>query len=74
MIIGSVVHLVFASKAGTATEGVWTASFTAIVGGVGLILAGDSKASTQAHEETKTMIATVDAKVEAVAAKDETKP
>ncbi len=56
MIIGSVVHLVFASKAGTATEGVWTASFTAIVGGAGLILAGDAKASAQAHEETKQII------------------
>ncbi len=56
MIIGSFVHLVFATKAGNATEGVWTASITAMVGGIGLMFAGDAKASAQAHEETKQII------------------
>lgn len=45
MIIGSIVHLIFAVRSGTATEGVWTASLTAIVAGAGLILAGDAAAS-----------------------------
>lgn len=45
MIGGSVIHLVFAIKAGTATEAVWTVSLTAIVGGTGLIFAGDASAT-----------------------------
>jgi len=45
MIIGSVIHLIFAVRAGNATEGVWTASVTAIVAGIGLIFAGDSATS-----------------------------
>ena len=64
MIIGSTVHLIFCIKADTATEGVWTASLTAILGGAGLIFAGDAKASAKAHEETKTMIAEVEKKVD----------
>lgn len=45
MIIGSTVHLIFSVKAGNANENTWTISLTAIVGGLGLILAGDSSAS-----------------------------
>ena len=53
LIIGSIVHLVFAVSAGTATEGVWTASPTGILGGVGLILAGDArKSATKAEVQT----------------------
>jgi hypothetical protein len=48
MIIGSVVHLVFAVKGGTANEMVWTVSLTAIVGGLGLVFAGDSSVSAAA--------------------------
>ncbi len=44
MIIGSAVHLVFTVKDGTANENTWTISLTAIVGGIGLIFAGDSSA------------------------------
>jgi hypothetical protein len=44
MIIGSTVHLVYAVKDGTANENTWTISLTAVVGGVGLIFAGDSSA------------------------------
>ena len=42
LIIGSIVHLIFAVRGGTANEGVWTASLTAILGGLGLMFAGDS--------------------------------
>lgn len=53
MIIGSIIHLIFAVRSGTATEGVWTASLTAIVAGIGLILAGDAAASvSKADAET----------------------
>lgn len=42
MIIGSVVHLVFTYK--TANENTWTIALIAILGGVGLIFAGDASA------------------------------
>jgi len=45
MILGSLVHLVFACKAHTADENTWTISLTAIVGGLGLIFAGDASHS-----------------------------
>lgn len=62
-IAGSVVHLIFSVRAGTADEAVWTATLTAVVLGVGLILAGDASASAQAHEETKNLIASIDNKI-----------
>lgn len=46
MIIGSVVHLVFSTKAHTGDESTWTVSLTAIVAGLGLMFAGDASAST----------------------------
>ena len=45
MIIGSAVHLVFSVRDGSANENTWTISLTAIVGGVGLIFAGDASQS-----------------------------
>jgi hypothetical protein len=45
MIAGSVVHLVFAVKAGTANENAWTIAITAILGGIGLLVAGDASAT-----------------------------
>ena len=45
MIIGSLVHLIFAVKGGTSNETVWTLSLTGIVGGFGLIFAGDAGAT-----------------------------
>jgi len=64
MIIGGVIHLVFAVRSGNATEAVWTASLTAIVGGLGLIFAGDAakgkKELADAKEEVKTAIETGD--------------
>jgi len=64
MIIGSVIHVIFAVRSGTATEGVWTASVTAIVAGLGLIFAGDATKGKQeleaAKEEVKTAIETGD--------------
>ncbi len=42
MIIGSVVHLIYTAKGGTANENTWTVSLTAIVAGLGLIFAGDA--------------------------------
>lgn len=64
MIIGSVIHVIFAVRSGTATEGVWTASVTAIVAGLGLMFAGDATKGKQdleaAKEEVKTAIETGD--------------
>lgn len=56
MIIGSIIHLIFAVRSGTATEGVWTASVTAIVAGIGLILAGDATASVSKSEADTTFV------------------
>lgn len=47
MIIGSIVHLVFAVREKTADENTWTISLTAIVGGIGLIVAGDASATPE---------------------------
>ena len=56
MIIGSVVHLVFTVKSGTANENTWTISLTAIIGGIGLLVAGDSTTSVSKDEANTTFI------------------
>ncbi len=48
MIVGSTVHLIFAVRAHTADETTWTVSLTAILGGLGLLFAGDATASAKA--------------------------
>lgn len=45
MIAGSIIHLVFQLKAHTANENTWTIAVTGVVGGAGLLLAGDASAS-----------------------------
>lgn len=45
MIFGSLIHLIFAVRAHTADENSWTIGVTAIVGGLGLIFAGDASSS-----------------------------
>ena len=42
MITGALVHLVFAIRQGKADEGTWMASLTGILGGIGLLAAGDA--------------------------------
>jgi hypothetical protein len=42
MIFGSVIHLIFSTKAHTGDETTWTLSAGTIIGGLGLIFAGDS--------------------------------
>ncbi len=49
MIVGSVVHLIYALKAGTANENTWTGSCTGIIGGIGLLAAGDAGVSPPAN-------------------------
>lgn len=63
MIIGSTVHLVFTVRAGTATETVWTVSLTAIVGGLGLMFAGDASKSVDNHIETLAELAAIKAAI-----------
>lgn len=50
LIVGSVVHLVFAFH--TADEATWTASITAILGGLGLIFAGDANVPSATSVQT----------------------
>ena len=56
MISGSVIHLVFAVRAGNATEGVWTASMVAIVGGIGFLVAPDAKLAQRESARLETKI------------------
>lgn len=53
MIISSVIHLVFAVSHKTADEATWTTALMGIVGGIGLLAAGDSATSSANHDETK---------------------
>lgn len=57
MIVSSATHLAFAIVHGTADEATWTTGLMGIVGGIGLLAAGDSTASAAAHEETKSAVA-----------------
>lgn len=50
LIIGSIVHLVFAFH--TADEATWTASLTAIGGGLGLMFAGDANVPSATSVKT----------------------
>ena len=63
MIIGAVVHLVFAVKGHTGDENTWTTSLLAIAGGIGLMFAGDSTASAQDHADSKAAIEDLKSKV-----------
>lgn len=45
MIAGSIVHLVFRIKAQAADENAWMISIGGVIGGVGLMFAGDASAS-----------------------------
>jgi hypothetical protein len=47
MILGSVVHLGFAIKNHTADETTWTTTSIAIIGGLGLLFAGDANPTGQ---------------------------
>ena len=42
MIGGSIIHLVFAIHSKSANENTWTLTLTAVVGGFGLMFAGDA--------------------------------
>lgn len=50
MIAGSIIHLVFKMLAHSADEATWNISIIGIIGGVGLILAGDASASADAKQ------------------------
>lgn len=52
MIISSTVHLVISVSKGNADESTWTTGLMGIVGGVGLLAAGDGATTVQAHQET----------------------
>jgi len=46
----AILHLVFAIKAGIATEAVWSTAFVEVLGGIGLIAAGDARKSVSQAE------------------------
>lgn len=50
LIGGSVIHLCFSFH--TADEATWTASFTAVLGGLGLMFAGDANVPSATSVQT----------------------
>lgn len=50
MALTAIIHLAFACKAGIATEGVWCTAVVEIIGGIGLIAAGDGNKSVSQNE------------------------
>jgi uncharacterized membrane protein (DUF106 family) len=50
MIAGSIIHLVFKIIAHSADEPTWNITVIGIIGGFGLILAGDASASADAKQ------------------------
>lgn len=53
LIVGSLVPLIFAVKNGTANENNWTTTILAIIGGCGLMFAGDASALPPPTEPPK---------------------
>lgn len=73
MIVTAVVHLVFTHK--TADENTWTVSLLAVVGGIGLMFAGDSSQSQKDMVVMKDMTASaVETRDTTELRKDEVKP
>jgi hypothetical protein len=56
MISGATIHLIFAVRANTADENSWTIAIGAIIGGLGLMFAGDSNVSEQAASQNAAAI------------------
>lgn len=50
IMIGSAVHLIFAVRNHTADETTWTNALIAMVGGMGLVYAGDASATNPADK------------------------
>ena len=54
---GAIIHLIFVLKAGKADETTWTITLGAVLGGIGLIAAGDAGQS----DALKDALARIDA-------------
>lgn len=61
MAVTAIVHLVFAAKMGKADENTWTTAILAVIGGIGLIAAGDATKSVTKEEADTTFIKKPDA-------------
>ena len=53
LIAGSVIHLVFAARAGHADESTWNSAVVGIVGGLGLLAAGDAANTSGQNQPTE---------------------
>lgn len=62
MSLTAIVHLVFMVRAHTADESTWTTTLLAVIGGIGLIAAGDAGKSVT-KEELKATKAEFDTKL-----------
>ncbi len=54
MAAAAIIHLAFMVKAGTANENAWTTAILSVIGGVGLVAAGDAGKSATKEELAKT--------------------
>ena len=69
MIVTAIVHLIFSIKHGTADESAWISGMAAILGGIGLLAAGDASKS---KADTIAVDAKVDQTASAVMSHDTT--
>ncbi len=58
-IAGAVINLVFAIKKGSADQTLWTIAITQVLGGLGLMFAGDQATSKASHDDTLNQLASI---------------
>ena len=58
MIGASIIHLIFAITSGAADEATYKNTLVGVVGGIGLILAGDASQSAKQVEQAKSEVKT----------------
>jgi len=61
----AVITVVYAVKTGKSDASTWTGALSAVLVGVGLLFAGDSSLSAQAHEESTAAITDLKSQVQA---------
>jgi len=66
-IAGAIVNLAFAVKNQTDSQAAWMMCITTVLGGLGLIFAGDSAASKDSHDQSVAAINDLQFKVAATA-------
>lgn len=78
LIFGATVHIIYAIKSGTVNENSWMIFGAGIIGGIGLLVAGDAAKSVQTDAPAKLVNPPPDASgqtvTQAIVTTDEKKP